>query len=177
MTRFTRTLLIASVLALPLAGCATYDTINDSLDPTEWFAGDFFGLGKQKKLQGDRKAVFPEGVPGVARGVPPDLVKGNQAAAAEAEQQAAAMTEEEPKPAPKPKAKPKPRPKAETAAVERAPTSVTVRRPPAAQQDQQQQQQSGAGQQWPDPPGARTAQPAQRSGPGGVAWPDPPPVR
>ena len=174
MTRFTRTLLIASVLVLPLGGCATYDTINDAIDPSEWFAGDFFGLGAKKKLPGDRKAVFPEGVPGVARGVPPDLVKGNQAAGEAAlEQQAAIMQEQEPKPAPKPKAKAKPRPKAETAAVERAPTSITVRRPPEAQQEQQQ------GGQWPDPPGARTAQPAQRPTPaaGGVLWPDPPPTR
>src|SRR5215468_5400107 len=30
----------------------------------------------KKKLAGERKAVFPEGVPGVSGGVPPELVKG-----------------------------------------------------------------------------------------------------
>jgi hypothetical protein len=32
-------------------------------------------------LKGERRAVFPEGVPGVPQGVPPDLVKGYQAPA------------------------------------------------------------------------------------------------
>jgi hypothetical protein len=166
--------LVASVLALPLCGCATYDTVTDTLDPTEWFGGDFFGLGAKKKMPGERKAVFPEGVPGVAKGVPPDLIKGNQAAA-EAEQQAAIIPPEDGKA--KPKAKPKPKPKAETAAVQRAPTAVTVRRAPEAQPNPPPQQQQGGAQQWPEPPAARSAQPAAGSGGGGVQWPDPPQMR
>jgi hypothetical protein len=179
-----RKLLIASVLALPLCGCSTYDAINDSLDPSDWFSGDFFGLGAKKKLQGERKDVFPEGVPGVAKGVPPELVKGNQAAAG-TEQQATIIQDEEPKPPPKPKAKAKPKPKADAVVrVERAPTSITVRRPAEAQQDQQPSQQQTQSQpprgaaQWPDPPGARTAaQPQGGPATGGVQWPDPPPMR
>jgi hypothetical protein len=172
MTRFTRTLLIASVLALPLGGCATYDTITDSLDPTEWFSNDFFGLGTKKKLPGERRPVFPQGVPGVAKGVPPDMIKGNQVAAVPEEP---IIPPEEAKP--KPKAKPKPRPKAETVAIQRAPTSITVRRSPEAQQEPPppaQQQQSG-GVQWPDPPAARSPQPAPAGG--GVQWPEPPRMR
>src|SRR3974390_454140 len=33
----------------------------------------------KKPLPGERKEVFPEGVPGVPQGVPPELVKGYQA--------------------------------------------------------------------------------------------------
>jgi hypothetical protein len=174
-------LLIASLLVLPLCGCATYDAINDSLDPSEWFGGDFFGLGAKKKLQGERKNVFPEGVPGVARGVPPELVKGNQAAA-ETEQQAAIIQEEEPKPPPKPKAKAKPKPKdGSLVKVDRAPTAITVRRQSQQgepQPVQQQTQQSGpSGTQWPDPPAGRSSQPATGPATGGVQWPDPPQMR
>ena len=43
----------------------------ESFDPSEWF-------NTKKPLPGDRKAVFPEGVPGVPQGVPPDLVQGYQ---------------------------------------------------------------------------------------------------
>ena len=182
MRRFTQTLLIASVLALPLGACSTFDSVNDAIDPTDWFSGfDPFGTVARSRLKGERKPVFPEGVPGVAKGVPPELVKGNQVAP-EAEQQQAAIVEEQPKPKPKPKAKP--RPKETLVKVERAPTSITVRRQqeaePAPQQMPQQQapQQRGATQ-WPDPPAARTAQQPQGGGPapGGVQWPDPPPMR
>src|SRR4051794_4934978 len=131
MTRFTRTLLIASVLALPLCGCSTFDSVNDAIDPTDWFSNfDPFGSVARSRVKGERKPVFPDGVPGVAKGVPPELVKGNQVAP-EPEQQQAAVVEEEPKPKPKPKAKPKP--KETLVKVERAPTAITVRRQPDAQ--------------------------------------------
>ena len=73
MTSLMRIILVSSTLILPLGGCAS---IGDAIDPTDWFSGDFFN-GK-KKLPGDRKAVFPEGVPGVTQGIPSELVKGNQ---------------------------------------------------------------------------------------------------
>src|SRR5258708_30627334 len=41
----------------------------DSLDTFDVF-------DSKKKLAGERKPVFPEGVPGVASGVPPELVRG-----------------------------------------------------------------------------------------------------
>jgi hypothetical protein len=41
----------------------------DSLDSLDLF-------DSKKKLVGDRKPVFPEGVPGVSTGVPAELVKG-----------------------------------------------------------------------------------------------------
>jgi hypothetical protein len=59
MTSLMRIILVSSVLTLPLASCAS---VSDSLDPTEWFSGELFNT--KKKLPGDRKVVFPEGVPG-----------------------------------------------------------------------------------------------------------------
>jgi hypothetical protein len=178
-----RIVIIASVLALPLAGCGSVP----DFDPTDWFAGDFFNT--KKKLPGERKPVFPEGVPGVAQGIPPDLVKGNQPppevvnatgatpqASRPAPRQAAATPPEEFSPAPREKAKPKPKPKPkpQQAETERPPTAVTVRRSPEAQPQQQPPQQQGSAYPWPDPP----QQQPQRSGSsGGIQWPDPPPMR
>jgi hypothetical protein len=208
MTRLARIVLLTSVLILPLGGCAS---MND-FDPTDLIPGNLFG--SKKKLPGDRKPVFPEGVPGVAQGIPQDLVKGHQPtqengfaaeepqSVASTQRQAAATTQqpEEFQPAPrekaKPKPKPKPKPKTAARQPERAPTSVTVRRPPKTQQQQHQeqppQQQANGGGQWPDPqPKLRSSRPAsggaqwpdppaaQQSATqsGGVQWPDPPPMR
>lgn len=65
-------LIAATVLAamtLALAGCS-----NGNFDPTDMM--DWFDT--KKKLPGDRKPVFPEGVPGVEQGVPKELYKGAQ---------------------------------------------------------------------------------------------------
>ncbi|MBI3700739.1 MAG: hypothetical protein HY242_09895 [Afipia sp.] len=71
--RVSQRLIAASVLAalsLALAGCGT----NGSFDPTDML--DF--LDTKKKLPGERKPVFPGGVPGVEQGVPKELYKGAQ---------------------------------------------------------------------------------------------------
>jgi len=161
MTPFARAIVIAAALALPLGGCVNFD-------PTEWFEGDWFG--NKKPLPGERKELFPGGVPGVSRGVPNDLIKGNQAAALQdqqADEPTTPQVREEPKAKPKAKAKPKPKPKVaeETDEPERRPTPVTVR--PQAQPQPQRSQ----GTQWPDPPS--TQRPQQQ----GVQWPDPPAPR
>ncbi len=112
--------LIASLLAsgVMLGGCSTFD-------PTEWF-------NTKKPLPGERKEVFPGGVPGVPQGVPPELVEGYR----------------EPEPPPQvvqEKPKPKPKPKPKQAAAPRA-------APP------QQQQQAGTAQSqsvFPEPPPQR----------------------
>jgi hypothetical protein len=52
------------LLGLNLAACESFDI------------GDLFPDTK-KKLPGERRAVFPEGVPGVVQGIPQELVKGN----------------------------------------------------------------------------------------------------
>jgi hypothetical protein len=62
---------IAVAGALVLGGCSSFDPIDTFQD---W---DLLGSGK-KPLQGERRPVFPEGVPGVPQGVPPDMVKGYQ---------------------------------------------------------------------------------------------------
>src|SRR3954452_21625214 len=105
------------MLTLPLLGCSTVGP-DLNIDPTEWFSGEWFNT--KKPLPGERKAVFPEGVPGVLQGVPPDLVQGYQQPV-------------EPVPEPrvveeKPKAKPKPKPK--QAAAPRATPSAAPQEPP-----------------------------------------------
>ena len=70
MRRMHRIVLFAGLVALApvLAGCENFDM--DSLD--------VFHLNDKKKLPGERKEVFPEGVPGVSQGIPPEYLKGNQ---------------------------------------------------------------------------------------------------
>lgn len=60
---------VLASIALALAGCS-----GGSFDPTDMM--DWFDT--KKKLPGERKPVFPEGVPGVEQGVPKDLYKGAQ---------------------------------------------------------------------------------------------------
>src|SRR5713101_175862 len=97
MRRSQRLIAAAVVIALSgaLAGCTGGMS---SFDPSDLL--DF--LDTKKKLPGERKPVFPEGVPGLEQGVPKGLYKGSaqeqidqqnaQAAAA-----AAAPPPEEPK--------------------------------------------------------------------------------
>ena len=67
----------ALVLGLGAAGCTNGNgltgNIGDWVDTATGLLPD-----TKKPLPGERKAVFPEGVPGVAQGVPPELVKGYQ---------------------------------------------------------------------------------------------------
>ena len=146
MNRFARAAAVASVLSLApvLSGC-------ESFDPTDIFSSDMFG--SKKKLPGERKAVFPEGTPGVSQGVPQELVKGYQPTEPEPPQAAA-----EPEEKPKPKPKPKPKVVAKPAPAEEPPrASLTVR----PSQPPQQQPVTGG---W---PGTSQSQ-------GQAAWPDPP---
>ena len=115
----------ALAVALSLSGC----TGNSSnFDPLDWISADF--LSSKAPLPGDRKPVFPEGVPGVPEGVPKELVKGSQQSMMDA-----AATPEEPAPAAKPAAKPqaaKPAPKPRTAS---APPQATSAPPQPAPQN------------------------------------------
>ena len=68
MKRFARTVVIATTLALPLAGC---ESIN-AFDPSDWVPNDPFGT--KKKLTGERKQFargVPEGAPGRGQGFEP----------------------------------------------------------------------------------------------------------
>lgn len=115
--RITTRVVVLTVLvaAAPvLSGCANFDP--DNLD--------VFKLNEKKKLPGERKELFPGGVPGVTQGIPPEYVKDNhpppetaqalqapapeQTAAEEAKpEKKAAAAEPEPKPKPKRAAKPR----------------------------------------------------------------------
>jgi len=69
MRRTPRLIAAAVLIAFTgvLGGCSSFDP-SDLLD----------FLDTKKKLPGDRKPVFPEGVPGLEQGVPKDLYKGAQ---------------------------------------------------------------------------------------------------
>ena len=169
MRRMHRIVLFAGLVALApvLAGCENFDM--DKLD--------VFHLNDKKKLPGERKEVFPEGVPGVTQGIPPEYLKGNQqqadtalapdgaaAVAAPGEKSGAAAPSAKTaaiEPAAEPKLKPKPKPKPRTA--KQQPKQVTA--PPAAQAQSGDQQQLAP---W---PGSTQPPPAAQAAP----WPSAPP--
>jgi len=121
MRTSSRIVVLAMLAALvpALSACTSFDP--DKLDL------DFFKLNEKKKLPGERKELFPGGVPGVTQGIPPEYMKGSQPppetaqalqapapeqnkAAEEAEpEKKAAAAEPEPEPKPKPKRAAKPR--------------------------------------------------------------------
>jgi hypothetical protein len=131
------------LLLLPLggllAGCDSMDT--------------FSIFDTKKKLPGERHPVFPNGVPGVTQGIPPELVKGYQEQPTPDPAAAAAAATAEKIEPPKPQPKPKPKPKPHTAAAPQ-----TAAQPPQQQQTAPQPAQAG----WP------SQQPQQ-----GTGWPRP----
>ena len=122
MRRIPRIVMLATLIAIApaISGCADFDL--DKLD--------VFHLNEKKKLPGKRELLFPNGVPGVSQGIPPEYQKGyqpqpdqtadaapgqpgaapanNANGAKPGEQRTAAVTPVESKPAPKAKPKPKP---------------------------------------------------------------------
>src|SRR5437764_9267401 len=98
MRRSQRLIAAAVVITLSgaLAGCAGGIS---SFDPTDML--DF--LDTKKKLPGERKPVFPGGVPGLEQGVPKDLYKSNVEQRLQQDEAAAAATAAQPVGEPKPK--------------------------------------------------------------------------
>src|SRR4051794_41413217 len=90
--RSQRLIAAAVVVALSgaLAGCSSS---MGNWDPTDLM--DF--MDTKKKLPGERKPVFPEGVPGLEQGVPKDLYKGARQQQLEENPVAAAPPPVEPK--------------------------------------------------------------------------------
>jgi hypothetical protein len=85
------TVLIA--LSGAIAGCSSSVSNWDPMDMLDF-------LDTKKKLPGDRKPVFHEGVPGVEQGVPKELYKGNaQQQQLQQQQQEAAVVAAPPAPA------------------------------------------------------------------------------
>src|SRR6266446_9441863 len=129
------------VLAAVVAAAGPVLSACESLDTFEIF-------DSKKKLAGERKPVFPEGVPGVATGVPPELMKGYHEpegggldpakAAAEAAAEPGAKPKKpksEPKPAPQRTAsKPAPKPPAQSDPYGAAPTRAAEPAPQPAPQ-------------------------------------------
>jgi hypothetical protein len=154
----------ALAVVLMFAGC----TQGGQFDPTELINSETFST--KKKLQGEREPVFPNGVPGAASGVPPDLVKGYQAPpeqAADNGDAAAKAAEAQAKAEPKPKPKAKPKPKVATAPP-KAPQDPAFDQAPASPAPRAAQPQTA----WPNPPQAASGQPNAQ---GQTVWPNPPP--
>jgi hypothetical protein len=159
MARRTALTAVALTLAFGLAGCGSFD-------PMDAISG-WDIMSSKKPLPGDRRAVFPEGVPGVPQGVPPELVKGYQAPEEPAPPPPVA---EKPKPKkvaarPKKAAPPKAAPPPQQQTTTQPAPATATRTIPGAQPTWPQQaapppQQQG----WPAPP------PPQQQ-----AWPAPPP--
>ena len=105
---------LLGALAILISGCAALNT--PSFDPTDWL--DF--LDSKKRAVGDRHPVFPDGVPGVAQGVPPELLKGTP-------EHAAAMAVADPTLAPPPAPEPAaPPPRSAKKRVASRPTAIRV---------------------------------------------------
>src|SRR5262245_48691213 len=137
----------ALALGLGLSGCESLEL------PVDWF-------NTKKPLPGERRAVFPEGVPGVPQGVPAELQQGYQPPAPPRQ---AADAEPSPKP------KPKPKPRQAAAPPSRPATQLTVQPdapPPPPAQSSRPSAPPPAGQSpWPSsppPPAAQSPWPAPR---------------
>ena len=99
MRRSQRLIATAVVIALSgaLAGCGGGGM--SSFDPSDLL--DF--LDTKKKLPGERKPVFPEGVPGLEQGVPKNLYKGSRQEQIDQQNAEAAAAGAAPPPAEQPK--------------------------------------------------------------------------
>ena len=180
MRRSQRLIASAVLIAISgaLAGCSGGISSWDPSDMLDW-------LDPKKKLPGERKPVFPDGVPGLEQGVPKELYKGAsqeqidqqnaQAAAA-----AAAPPPQDAKPKRTAKSKSKPPETANTDPAASADEDATAAAPPAPKPkkivrqrttapppDQPTAQSGGAGQQ-PAQPTQQSAAPFPAPLPGGT---------
>src|SRR5690242_15659320 len=165
-----RTIHRAVVLALligiapVIAGCTDFDP--DKLD--------VLGLNQKKKLPGERHPLFPEGVPGVSQGIPPEYMQGNVAQQPGAAVPIDPLKPEQAQPAQTASAeqqpaaeKPKPKPKKRVASKPK-PTRLEVSTPKTQAQPAQ-----GAAAPWPassPPPAQKPQAPAQQAS---SPWPEP----
>jgi hypothetical protein len=185
VTRSPLLLAVALAISVGLAGCETSDVMDSVSEKMHDF--NPFGTAK-KKLAGERQEVFPQGVPGVQQGIPPELMPGGAETATAA-----------PEPAPEPKVverkrrKPAPR---RAASRESAPPKRAARQPrPAPQQEPSAAQEAAKPtpaqrrSAWDTVPttGSAPTQPQGKTAPSGQSgwmppasqpvptqWPDPP---
>src|SRR6476619_3880098 len=120
MRRSLRPIAVAVVIALSgvLAGCRSSMA---NFDPSDLIDT----LDTEKKLPGERKPVFPDGVPGLEQGVPKDLYKGSRQEQIDQQNAAAAAAAASP-PEPPPGSK---------SAKSKAKSSKQAAAPPAAASD------------------------------------------
>jgi hypothetical protein len=175
MRRSQRLIAASILIALSgaLAGCSTSFT---NFDPSDLL--DF--LDTKKKLPGERKPVFPEGVPGLEQGVPKDLYKGSAQERLDRQNAAAAATAapaEEPKQAAKSRGKSKQPATASTAPAAAAEPDAaseedgTAAAPPAPKPKKIVRRRTTAPP--PDQPAAQPAQPAQPAQQSAAPFPAP----
>ncbi|QOG19645.1 hypothetical protein [Bradyrhizobium sp. SEMIA] len=140
MRRTPRLIAAAVLIAFTgvLGGCSSFDP-SDMLD----------FLDTKKKLPGDRKPVFPEGVPGLEQGVPKELYKGAQQQPDPNAGAVAALPTEPPPPEPAKGAKakkskhPAPKQKIVRKRTTAPPPDQTVQQQPAQSAQTTQQQSQG----------------------------------
>jgi hypothetical protein len=178
MRRSQRLIAAALLVSLSgvLAGCSESLDKVSSWDPTDYL--DFFDT--KKKIPGERKPVFPNGVPGLEPGVPKQLYKGSTqeqidqqnaaAAAASAPPAAAAPKSKQAKSKSKPPANAEgaaPEEEGSTAAAPPAPKpkKIVRQRTTAPPPDQTAEQ--------PNQPAQPTAPPAQSSQQSAAPFPAP----
>jgi hypothetical protein len=150
--------LIAAVVLISLSGVLA--GCSDSLsnwDPTDLL--DF--LDTKKKIPGDRKPVFPEGVPGLEQGVPRELYKGSAQERLDQQNAQAAAAASAPAAAPKSKhSKSKSTPPAAAPDAASAEDGGANAAPPAPKPKKIARKRTTA-----PPPDQQTAQPAQPAQP------------
>ncbi len=135
MRRSQRLIAAAVVIALSgvLAGCSSGLS---NFDPSDLL--DF--LDTKKKLPGERKPVFPDGVPGLEQGVPKELYKGSRQEQIDQQNAAAAAAAAAPPPEPAPKgkrsAKGKGKPPATATTEPAAPPAATAADPDAVPEEE-----------------------------------------
>lgn len=116
----------AVLFASALGGCSSFNV--PSLDPTDML--DF--LDTKKRAPGERKPVFPEGVPGVTQGVPKEMIRGSQESMAAAAPPPVVEAAPEPPPqAARSRSNTKRTARPARSQVEIAPDDVNVETPPA----------------------------------------------
>jgi hypothetical protein len=146
-----------------MAGCSSGISSWDPMDMLDW-------IDTKKKLQGDRKPVFPDGVPGLEQGVPKQLYKGSTQE--QIDQQNAQTAAAAPPPAeakPKRVAKSKSKQPADTAPAQdaAAPEDEGTATPPAPKKKIVRQRTTAPPADQPaaaqSTPSAQPGQPAQQS--------------
>lgn len=142
------------------AGCETSDILDKMHDFNP------FGTAKTP-LPGERRAVFPEGVPGVQQGVPPELMRGAQGQAALEPEPAP----EPPKPAPRRTERPKPKPRV---AQPRPPRPAPAAEPAETQQSAPARSRPAPQPASAPPPAAAAPWTPPPQQPAPTVWPDPP---